>query len=68
VQARRSFEWSRSEGVTPNLTPNASRRTSIFYASADEVMPPAVRPPKDSRVASGNGLAKDQQRAVARVR
>ncbi|KAK3995399.1 hypothetical protein QBC44DRAFT_25274 [Cladorrhinum sp. PSN332] len=38
-QVRRSFEISRSAGVTPNGSPNASRRTSIFYNSADDVMP-----------------------------
>lgn len=65
VQARRSFEWSRSEGVTPNLSPNASRRTSILYASADEVMLPA-KAPRDSGLV--NGLTREQQRAAARER
>ncbi|KAK4238299.1 hypothetical protein C8A03DRAFT_33697 [Achaetomium macrosporum] len=59
AQSRRSYEWSRSEAVTPNLSPNASRRTSILYASADEVMP-TTKAPKD------NGLAKEQQKAAAR--
>ncbi|KAK3310182.1 uncharacterized protein B0T15DRAFT_27907 [Chaetomium strumarium] len=63
VQGRRSYEWSRSETVTPNLSPNASRRTSILYASADEAMP-TTKPPKDSGLA--NGLAKEQQKAAAR--
>jgi hypothetical protein len=66
VQAKRSFEWSRSEGVTPNLTPSASRRTSVLYASADEVMP-ALKAPKDSSLVV-NGLAREKQRAVARER
>jgi hypothetical protein len=65
VQGSRSFEWSRSEGVTPNITPSASRRTSVFYASADELMP-ATKAPKDN--GSVNGLAKEQQKAVARER
>lgn len=45
------------------MTPNASRRTSILYASADEVMP-VVKAQKDD--ISGDGLAKEQQKAVAR--
>jgi len=66
IQARRSFEWSaRSEGVTPNLTPSASRRTSVLYASADEAMP-ATKASKDN--GSLNGLTKEQQKAVARER
>jgi hypothetical protein len=51
--------------VTPNITPSASRRTSVFYASADELMP-ATKAPKDN--GSVNGLAKEQQKAVARER
>ncbi|KAK4162120.1 hypothetical protein QBC43DRAFT_322386 [Cladorrhinum sp. PSN259] len=38
-QARHSYEVSRSEGVTPNASPNASRRASVLYNSADDVMP-----------------------------
>jgi hypothetical protein len=52
--------------VTPNLTPSASRRTSILYASADEVMPATKVLPKDNE--SVNGLAKEQQKTVARER
>ncbi|KAK4147729.1 uncharacterized protein C8A04DRAFT_24277 [Dichotomopilus funicola] len=63
VQTQRSLEWSRSEGVTPNLTPNASRRTSVLYASADEAMP-AIRAPRGN--ASLAGLVREQQKAAAR--
>ncbi|KAK4154718.1 hypothetical protein C8A00DRAFT_14162 [Chaetomidium leptoderma] len=63
VQGRPSFEWSRSEGVTPNLTPSASRRTSVLYASADEVMP-ATKASKDNVLI--NGFADEQQKALAR--
>jgi hypothetical protein len=65
VQGKPSFEWSRSERATPNLTPSASRRTSILYASADEAMP-AIKVTKDSGLA--DGLVKEQQRAAARER
>ncbi|KAK3300268.1 uncharacterized protein B0H64DRAFT_369536 [Chaetomium fimeti] len=64
VQGSRSFEWSRSEGVTPNQTPSASRRTSLLYASADEVMPATTKASKDNGVV--NGLSKEQQKAAAR--
>ncbi|KAL2165271.1 hypothetical protein VTH06DRAFT_568 [Thermothelomyces fergusii] len=63
VQGKRSFELPRSEGVTPNLTPNASRRTSVLYASADEVMPAAEVPKENVLV---NGLFREQQHAAAR--
>lgn len=65
VQGSRSFEWSRSEGVTPIHTPSASRRTSLLYASADEVMPAITKAAlKDNGPV--NGLAKEQQKAAAR--
>lgn len=64
VQGSRSFEWSRSEGVTPSHTPSASRRTSLLYASADEVMPATTKASKDNGLVSG--LAKEQQKAAAR--
>ncbi|KAK4042570.1 hypothetical protein C8A01DRAFT_13870 [Parachaetomium inaequale] len=64
VQGRRSFEWSRSERVTPNLTPSASRRTSLLYASADEAMA-APKAPKDNNV-SVSPLVKEQLKAAAR--
>ncbi|KAK4105768.1 hypothetical protein N658DRAFT_492262 [Parathielavia hyrcaniae] len=63
VQGRRSLEWSRSERATPNLTPSPSRRTSILYASADEMMP-LTKAAKDIGLA--DGLVKEQQRAAAR--
>ncbi|KAL2167240.1 hypothetical protein VTG60DRAFT_1564 [Thermothelomyces hinnuleus] len=63
VQGKRSFELPRSEGVTPNLTPSASRRTSVLYASADEVMPAAEAPKENVLV---NGLSREQQHAAAR--
>ncbi|GAB1310320.1 hypothetical protein MFIFM68171_00530 [Madurella fahalii] len=70
-QGRRSFEGPRSEGVTPNLSPNASRRTSILYPTTDEVMSalaamshaapaPAMKSEKDHE------LIREQQRAVVR--
>lgn len=69
AQSERSFDWSRSEGVTPNLTPSASRRTSILYASADEVMPPptTTKAVEDGAPAVTNGLAtmEQQQKAAA---
>jgi hypothetical protein len=65
VQGRPSFEWSRSEGATPNLTPNASRRTSILYTSTEEVMP-VVNALSDN--GSAKELVKEQQKAVARER
>ncbi len=64
-QGKPSFEWSRSEGVTPNHTPSASRRTSVLYASADEAMPP-TKAPRDNGLA--NTLVKEQRKAVARER
>ncbi|KAG7293145.1 hypothetical protein NEMBOFW57_003191 [Staphylotrichum longicolle] len=64
LQGRRSFEWSRSEGVTPNLTPSASRRTSILYASADEVMMPAIKALSENGPV--NGVVKEQQKAATR--
>jgi hypothetical protein len=66
VQGRRSLEWSRSEGVTPNLTPSASRRTSLLYASADEVMA-VPKAPRDNNVLV-NPLVKEQLKAAARER
>lgn len=65
VQPQRSLEWSRSEGVTPNLTPSPSRRTSVLYASADEAMP-AIRASRGT--ASLDGLVREQQKAAARER
>ncbi len=64
-QGKPSFEWSRSEGVTPNQTPSASRRTSVLYASADEAMPP-TKAPRDNGL--GNTLVKEQRKAAARER
>ncbi|KAL2128298.1 hypothetical protein VTI74DRAFT_9376 [Chaetomium olivicolor] len=66
VQGRRSCEWPKSEGVTPNLTPSVSRRTSVLYASADEAMPPVIKVSKDSRVA--DALLFERHRAAARAR
>ncbi|KAK4129493.1 hypothetical protein N657DRAFT_640130 [Parathielavia appendiculata] len=63
VQGRRSFEWARSERATPNLTPSASRRTSILYASGDEIMP---LPGTAKNNGMAEGLVKEQQRAAAR--
>ncbi|KAL2141220.1 hypothetical protein VTI28DRAFT_2679 [Corynascus sepedonium] len=63
VQSKRSSEWSRSEGVTPNLTPSASRRTSVLYASADEVMP-VMKTLKENVLA--DGLARERQHFAAR--
>ncbi|KAK3900929.1 hypothetical protein C8A05DRAFT_16820 [Staphylotrichum tortipilum] len=65
AQSERSFEWSRSAGVTPNLTPSASRRTSILYASADEVIPPPTKTSEDSAAVVTNGLAMEQQQQKA---
>ncbi|KAK4136507.1 hypothetical protein BT67DRAFT_416608 [Trichocladium antarcticum] len=62
-QGRRSFELSRSEGATPNITPNASRRTSILHTSAAEVMPVAKAPEDNAPVEES---AKVQQMAEAR--
>lgn len=65
VQARHSFERARSDGVTPNLSPNTSRRTSILCASTDEVMS-ATKGSRDRGLA--NGLLKEKQKALARER
>lgn len=66
VQERRSFEWPRSEGATPNISPNPSRRTSILSPSTDEVMPAAPVKSRDNGLVKE--LVKEQQRAVARER
>ncbi|KAK4193420.1 hypothetical protein QBC35DRAFT_105572 [Podospora australis] len=40
LRNRPSFEGgSKSEGVSPNISPNASRRTSVLYTSPDDLMP-----------------------------
>lgn len=66
LQARRSFEVSRSEGATPNLSPNASRRTSVLYPSTDEVMQAIKKVLKDNGIAKE--VVEEQQLAMARER
>ncbi|KAK0734840.1 hypothetical protein B0T26DRAFT_608343, partial [Lasiosphaeria miniovina] len=75
TEGRLSLDGSRSDGgiMTPNLSPNASRRTSVLVASTDDS--PVVAPPPtlnhtatfpSRRTSKENGLAKEQQKAVAR--
>ncbi|KAK4230593.1 hypothetical protein QBC38DRAFT_515888 [Podospora fimiseda] len=63
-QGRRSFEVPRFEGVTPNGSPNGSRRTSILYNSADDVMPGILG--GSPQKASGGPTTATQQKAIAR--
>ncbi|KAJ4297078.1 hypothetical protein N0V88_003995 [Collariella sp. IMI 366227] len=65
VHGSRSFEWSKSEGVTPNFTPSVSRRTSVLYASADEAMQ-VFKAPRYNKAADGL-LTLERQRAAARA-
>ncbi|KAK0729046.1 hypothetical protein B0T21DRAFT_370197 [Apiosordaria backusii] len=74
------FEVSKSAGGTPNISPNPSRRPSVLYASADEVMPASHAPPSSHaptlvstsapasirKSTAEIDLVKEQQKAAAR--
>ncbi|KAK0624678.1 hypothetical protein B0T17DRAFT_530791 [Bombardia bombarda] len=80
IQVRVSLDGSRSEGITPNLSPNQSRRASILVASNDDgsPAPPAPIPvpvavaglsnvlSNKTTTSKEDELVKERQRAVAR--
>jgi hypothetical protein len=72
-QPRVSFEGSRSEGMTPNMSPDASRRTSVLLVPGDDGLPvPAAAPAQlasalaPAVVASRPSMENERQRAAAR--
>ncbi|KAK3943738.1 hypothetical protein QBC46DRAFT_376989 [Diplogelasinospora grovesii] len=60
-QPRLSLDASRSEGMTPNLTPNASRRTSILLTATDDSNNPAVVASTSDRSSPPNKTSKEQE-------
>ncbi|KAK3394200.1 hypothetical protein B0H63DRAFT_39494 [Podospora didyma] len=74
---RLSLDGERSEAMTPNLSPNASRRTSILVAPTDDspgvlvpttvaTTPGPTNAPISKRGSKDSGLVREQQKAVAR--
>ncbi|KAK3341404.1 hypothetical protein B0T25DRAFT_341036 [Lasiosphaeria hispida] len=73
TQTRMSLDGSRSDGVTPNLSPNASRRTSILIAPTDEpsatvssTTTPAPPNLLTSKVPTEDDIARERQKAAVR--
>ncbi|KAK0731459.1 hypothetical protein B0H67DRAFT_564874 [Lasiosphaeris hirsuta] len=73
AQTRMSLDGSRSDSMTPNLSPNASRRTSIFIAPTDE--PPVTMLPTNtpappslltSKVSAEDAISRERQKATVR--
>lgn len=67
LQGRASLDAARSEGVTPNLSPNPSRRASVLIASEDNATPPTSLAQPVKRLTKEEELQLERERAAARA-